>query len=84
MLDEADRSMHDALCVLLATVKNSKIIYGGGNAEISMSNAIEQAAKKVKGKQALAMMSFAHALSQLPIIIAENGGIYHYLLYSRL
>jgi chaperonin GroEL (HSP60 family) len=42
--------MHDALCVLLATVKNSRIIYGGGNAEISMAIAIEEAAKKIKGK----------------------------------
>lgn len=55
VLDEADRSMHDALCVLLSTVKNSRIIYGGGNAEVSMANAIEQAANKIKGKQALAM-----------------------------
>lgn len=50
VLDEADRSMHDALCVLLSTVKNSRIIYGGGNAEISMANAIDQAANQTKGK----------------------------------
>lgn len=50
VLDEADRSMHDALCVLLSTVKNSKIIYGGGNAEVTMAIAIDEAAKKVKGK----------------------------------
>ena len=50
VLDEADRCMHDALCVLLSTVKNSKIIYGGGNAEITMAIAIDEAAKKVKGK----------------------------------
>ena len=55
VLDEADRSMHDALCVLLSTVKNSRIIFGGGNAEVSMANAIDQAANKIKGKQALAM-----------------------------
>jgi T-complex protein 1 subunit beta len=50
VLDEADRSMHDALCVLLATVKNSKIIYGGGNAEVTLAIAIDEAAKKIKGK----------------------------------
>jgi len=34
VLDEAERSMHDALCVLVNTVKNHKIIWGGGNSEM--------------------------------------------------
>jgi T-complex protein 1 subunit beta len=42
--------MHDALCVLIATVKNNKVIYGGGNSEITMSNAIYDESKKIKGK----------------------------------
>ena len=51
LLDEAERSLHDALCVLAATVKNRRVIYGGGNAEISMSIALDELAKQVKGKQ---------------------------------
>ena len=31
ILDEAQRSLHDALCVLIQTVKESRIVYGGGN-----------------------------------------------------
>lgn len=31
ILDEAERSLHDALCVLVQTVKNKRVIYGGGN-----------------------------------------------------
>ena len=34
IVDEAERSLHDALCVLVSTVKNSRVIYGGGNAEL--------------------------------------------------
>ena len=34
ILDEAERSLHDALCVLTQTVKQQYAIYGGGNAEI--------------------------------------------------
>lgn len=30
ILDEADRSVHDALCVLTQTVKEPRIVYGGG------------------------------------------------------
>lgn len=34
IVDEAERSLHDALCVLIQTIKNKKVVYGGGNAEI--------------------------------------------------
>lgn len=37
ILDEAERSLHDALCVLVQTVKNKQVIYGGGNSEIQMA-----------------------------------------------
>ena len=45
VLEEADRSLHDALCVLVSTVKNSKVIYGGGNSEIQMASAVEELAR---------------------------------------
>jgi T-complex protein 1 subunit beta len=50
ILDEAERSLHDALCVLVAAVKNHRVIYGGGNSEIKMSLAIDELAKGVSGK----------------------------------
>eukprot|EP00331_Platyophrya_macrostoma_P018191 CAMPEP_0176467940 /NCGR_PEP_ID=MMETSP0127-20121128/38744_1 /TAXON_ID=938130 /ORGANISM="Platyophrya macrostoma, Strain WH" /LENGTH=540 /DNA_ID=CAMNT_0017861309 /DNA_START=38 /DNA_END=1660 /DNA_ORIENTATION=+ len=74
LLDEAERSLHDALCVLAATVKNRRVIYGGGNAEISMSIALDELAKQVKGKQALAIEGYSRALRQLPTILSDNAG----------
>lgn len=74
ILDEAERSLHDAICVLIAAVKNHKTIYGGGNAEIRMSLAVDELAKKVEGKKSLAVEAFARALKQLPTIIADNAG----------
>lgn len=74
ILDEAERSLHDAICVLVSAVKSHRILYGGGNCEIRMSLAVEELAKSVKGKQALAIQSFAQALKQLPTIIADNAG----------
>ena len=50
ILDEAERSLHDAICVLMATVKNHKIIYGGGNAEMRMSLAVDDLARSMSGK----------------------------------
>ena len=74
ILDEAERSLHDALCVLVQTVKNKRVIYGGGNTEIQMALEVEKLAKSEKGKEAIAMMGYAKALRQLPIAIAENAG----------
>ncbi|KAJ1627110.1 t-complex protein 1 subunit beta [Pavlovales sp. CCMP2436] len=74
ILDEAERSLHDALCVLSQTVVHTKVLPGGGACEMSMANAIEEAALSVPGKQALAMEAFARGLRGLPEIIATNGG----------
>merc|ERR1711935_62268 len=74
ILDEAERSLHDAICVLVSAVQNHKTIYGGGNAEIRMALAVDELAKTVEGKQSLAIEAFARALKQLPTIIADNAG----------
>jgi T-complex protein 1 subunit beta len=74
ILDEAERSLHDAICVLVAAVKNHRTCYGGGNAEIRMSLAVQEVANQESGKKALAIESFARALRQLPTIIADNAG----------
>lgn len=62
MLDEAERSLHDALCVLMTTIRNRKIILGGGNMELKMANAVEELANEVSGKKSLAIKAYAEAL----------------------
>ena len=47
ILDEADRSLHDALCVLQQTLKEPRIIYGGGSGEMLMARAVQELADKV-------------------------------------
>jgi len=74
VLDEAERSLHDALCILTSTVKDPRTVFGGGCTEISMAQAIDKEVPLTPGKKALAMTSFAHSLRQLPTIIADNGG----------
>lgn len=74
MLEEAERSIHDALCVLSQTVKEPRVVLGAGSSEMLMAAAVDELAKRTPGKKAIAMESFAHALRQLPHIIAENGG----------
>ena len=75
MIDEAERSLHDALSVLSQTVKETRVTYGGGCAEMVMSNAVDEEARRTPGKKALAVEAFAHALRQLPTILADNAGL---------
>lgn len=42
IIDEAERSLHDALCVLVSTIKNTRVVYGGGNAEMTMAKEVEK------------------------------------------
>ncbi|KAM3568721.1 hypothetical protein VYU27_009164, partial [Nannochloropsis oceanica] len=84
LLDEAERSLHDALCVLSQTVRETRTIPGGGCAEVAMAQAIDAHVASTPGKKALAMESFARALRQLPTIIADNGGYDSSELITRL
>lgn len=84
VLDEAERSIHDALSVLSQTTRETKTCLGGGSAEMNMSKAVDQAAANITGKKSLAVESFAHALRQLPIILADNAGYDSSELVSKL
>lgn len=84
ILDEADRSLHDALCVLTQTVQETRTVFGGGCSEVLMANAIRELAKSTPGKEAMAMEGFAHALTQLPTTIADNAGYDSSKLVSEL
>lgn len=77
MVDEAERSLHDALSVLSQTVKETRVVLGGGCSEMLMSNAVEEAARKVSGKKAIAVESFARALRQVSNIFrATISGVH--------
>uniref|UniRef100_A0A7S2VVA9 CCT-beta n=1 Tax=Chlamydomonas chlamydogama TaxID=225041 RepID=A0A7S2VVA9_9CHLO len=75
ILDEAERSLHDALCVLQATIRDSRVVYGGGWPEMKMAKAVEELAAKTPGKKSLAMEAFARALRALPATICDNAGL---------
>ncbi|EDS26906.1 thermosome subunit [Culex quinquefasciatus] len=55
--DEADRSLHDALCMLAATVKEVRIVYGGGCPKTLMACAVFKLAAETTGKKSMAIGS---------------------------
>lgn len=75
ILDEGKRSIHDALCVIRNLVRDSRIVYGGGAAEIACSLAVSAEADKVASLEQYAMHEFADALENVPNALAENSGL---------
>lgn len=72
---EAERSLHDALCVIRNLVKDNRVTYGGGASEIALSLAIMQEADETSGIQQYAMRAFASALETVPMALSENSGL---------
>ncbi|XP_054710311.1 T-complex protein 1 subunit beta-like [Uloborus diversus] len=84
ILNEAERALHDVLCVLVTTVSERLTILGGGCSEMIMARAINNLAAQTSGKESLAMEAYARALLQIPTILAENGGYDSAQLISEL
>ncbi|XP_029633629.1 T-complex protein 1 subunit epsilon [Octopus sinensis] len=75
IIEEAKRSLHDALCVIRNILKDNRIVYGGGAAEISCSLAVEQMTDKISTIEQYAMRAFSEALESIPLALAENSGL---------
>lgn len=75
IIDEAKRSLHDALCVVRNLVRDNRVVYGGGAAEIACSLAVEAEANKTPGLEQYAMHAFSEALDAIPMALAENSGL---------
>uniref|UniRef100_A0A8C4R1A9 T-complex protein 1 subunit epsilon n=1 Tax=Eptatretus burgeri TaxID=7764 RepID=A0A8C4R1A9_EPTBU len=75
IVEEAKRSIHDALCVIRNLVRDNRIIYGGGSPEISCSLSVNTAADKCPNLEQYAMRAFADSLEVVPMALAENAGL---------
>ena len=75
IIEEAKRSLHDAMCAVRNLIKDNRVVYGGGSAEISCSLAVSAAADKISTVEQYAMRSFANALEAIPLALAENSGL---------
>lgn len=75
IIEETKRSIHDALCTVRNVVKDNKILYGGGAAEISCALACAAQADKISTLEQYAFRSFAEALESVPMALAENAGL---------
>ncbi|KFD67517.1 hypothetical protein M514_12085 [Trichuris suis] len=75
IVDEAKRCLHDALCVVRNLIKDNRIVYGGGSAELSCAMVVQQEADKIPGLEQYSFRAFADALESIPMALAENSGL---------
>ena len=75
IIDEAERSIHDALCVVRDVVEEPKVVAGGGAPEIEVARILKDFAESLPGREQLAVMHFAEALESIPVTLAENAGL---------
>eukprot|EP00808_Paulinella_micropora_P027003 g72529.t1 len=75
IVDEAERSLHDAICVVRNLIVDNRIVYGGGSAEIACASYVAQQADKEPGVEQYAIRAFSDALLAIPATLAENAGM---------
>ncbi|KIY72067.1 T-complex protein 1 [Cylindrobasidium torrendii FP15055 ss-10] len=75
IVEECERSIHDALCVVRCLVKKRALIGGGGAPEIHVSRLLSQHSQSLKGMEAFCFQAYADALEVIPTTLAENAGL---------
>jgi len=75
MIDEAERSIHDALCVIRDIVEEPKVVAGGSAPELEMARVLKNYAETLPGREQLAVRIYAEALEAIAITLTENAGL---------
>jgi thermosome len=75
IVDEADRSLHDALMVTKDVIEKPAVVAGGGAPEAEMASRILSWTDSLSGREQLAAQKFAEALETIPVALATNAGL---------
>ena len=75
VVDEADRSLHDALMVVKDVIEKPAVVAGGGAPEEYLASSLKDWADRFEGREQLAIKKYAEALEIIPLTIAENAGM---------
>ncbi|XP_031502084.1 T-complex protein 1 subunit alpha [Nymphaea colorata] len=73
MLDEMERSLHDALCIVKRTLESNAVVAGGGAVEAALSVYLEHFATSLGSREQLAIAEFAESLLIIPKVLAVNA-----------
>mmetsp|Transcript_10558 Transcript_10558/g.28087 ORF Transcript_10558/g.28087 Transcript_10558/m.28087 type:complete len:539 (+) Transcript_10558:1460-3076(+) len=84
VLDEAERSLHDALCVVRSLVRKQFLIAGGSAPEIEVAVQLAQYSKTLAGMQSYCVRAFGDALEVVPYTLSENAGLFPVEIVTEL
>eukprot|EP00884_Botryococcus_braunii_P008289 jgi/Botrbrau1/17461/Bobra.0054s0049.2 len=84
VLEEAERSLHDALCVVRCLVQKRALIAGGSAPEVEVTTQLSAWAKTLGGMDSYCVRAFAEALEVVPYTLAENAGLNPITIVSEL
>jgi T-complex protein 1 subunit eta len=74
-IEEAHRSINDAIMIVRRAIKASAIVAGGGAIEMELSRYLREYLRTITGKHQLVINAFAKALEGIPRTLAENSGM---------
>jgi archaeal chaperonin len=75
VVDEAERSIHDAIMVVKDVLEEPAIVAGGGAPEAEVASRLRDYASKLPGREQLAVLKYADAIESIPVALAENAGM---------
>ena len=75
IVDEAERSLHDALMVVKDVLEKPAVVAGGGAPEAHVAHELREWSSKLSGREQLAVQKFAESIETIPLILAENAGL---------
>jgi thermosome len=75
LISEAERSVHDALCVVRDVIQEPKVAAGGSAPELEVARVLKNYAETLPGREQLAIRAYAEALESIAITLAENAGL---------
>ena len=75
VVDEAERTLHDALCTVSDVIEEGKVVAGGGAPEMEIARVLREYATSIGGREQLAIEAFADSIEVIPRTLAENAGL---------
>lgn len=83
-IDEAERSLHDAVMVVRRARTNAKVVAGGGAVEMELAKFLHEKAMGIAGKEQLVVDAFGNALEVIPRQLADNAGYDSTIVLNQL
>jgi len=74
-LAEIERTINDAVCAVISSLKIGRYVAAGGSSEVEVALKLRDFARTIGGREQLAIETFADVLDVIPKTLAESAGL---------